>query len=185
MSGFLKFIDLKLHKENLLALIALIISVVFIKIFNLSSIPENSFLENIQLIALLAGFFACLKTKKYKTFFTFLALVFLLMFAREISYGRVFIDESQVHFNKKLCHILVGIYIGASVLYALIKKIWVDIIDIIKNIAHPVWTFLASFGCVLIQIIAEKHLENTCVEETVELILYTLMVVLVLIYRKK
>ena len=153
-----------------MALIALIISVVFIKIFNLTSIPENSFLENIQLVALLAGF---------------LALVFLLMFAREISYGRVFIDESQVHFNKKLCHILVGIYMGASVLYALIKKIWVDIIDIIKNIAHPIWTFLASFGCVLIQIIAEKHLENTCAEETVELILYTLMVVLVLIYRKK
>ena len=107
------------------------------------------------------------------------------MFAREISYGRVFIDENQVHFNKKLCHIIVGIYIGASVLYALIKKIWIDIIDMIKNIAHPIWTFLASFACVFIQIFSEKHLHNTCIEETTELILYTLMVVLVLIYRKK
>ena len=185
MSGFLKFIDLKLHKENLLALIALIVSVVFIKIFNLSSIPENSFLENIQLVALLAGFFACLKTKKYKTFFTFLALVFLLMFAREISYGRVFIDESQVHFNKKLCHILVGIYIGASVLYALIKKIWVDIIEIIKNIAFPFWTFLASIICVIVQIYSEGNLHNSCIEETAEFMLYSLMVALILIYRKK
>ena len=71
--------------------------------------------------------------KKYKTFFTFLALAMLLMFAREISYGRVFVDENVIHFNKKLCHILVGIYIGASVLYALIKKVWVDIINIIKT----------------------------------------------------
>lgn len=185
MSWFIKVLDFKFHKENILALIALIISIIFIKIFNLSEILENSFLENIQLIALLAGFFACLKTKKYKTFFTFLALIFLLMFAREISYGRVFIDESQVHFNKKLCHILVGIYMGASVLYALIKKIWVDIVDIIKNIAHPIWTFLASFACVFIQIFSEKHLHNSCIEETAELILYTLMVVLVLVYRKK
>ena len=185
MSKLLKIFDFKFYKENYLALIALIVSIIFIKIFNLTSIPENSFLENIQLVALLGGFIACLKTKKYKTFFTFLALVFLLMFAREISYGRVFVDETQFHFNKKLCHIIVGIYMGLSVLYALIKKIWVDIIDIIKNIAFPIWTFLASFGCVLIQIIAEKHLENTCIEETVELILYTLMVVLVLIYREK
>lgn len=180
-----KFLDFKFYKENYLALIALIISFAFIKIFNLESIEENSFLENMQLIALLGGFFASLKTKKYKTFFTFLALIMLLMFAREISYGRVFIDENVVNFNKKLCHILVGIYIGASVLYALIKKIWMDIIEIIKNIAFPFWTFFASIACVIIQIYSEGHLHNSCIEETAEFMLYSLMVALILIYRKK
>jgi len=96
----MKFLDFKFYKENYLAILALIIGVIFIKIFNLVEIQENSFLENIQLVALFAGFIACIKTKKYKTFFTFLALVMLLMFAREISYGRVFIDENVVHFNK-------------------------------------------------------------------------------------
>ena len=123
----IKFLDFKFYKENYLVVVALIVSVVFIKIFNLNEILENSFLENIQLLALFGGFVACLKTKKYKTFFTFLALILLLMFAREISYGRVFIDETQIAFNKKLCHIIVGIYITVSILYALVKKIWIDI----------------------------------------------------------
>jgi hypothetical protein len=107
------------------------------------------------------------------------------MFAREISYGRVFIDESQIHFNKKLCHILVGIYIGAGVLYALIKKIWIDVINIIKNIKFPIWTFLIAIACVLIQILSEKTLHNSLIEETVELMLYCAMVALVLIHKKK
>ena len=181
----MKFLDFKFYKENYLAIIALIISIIFIKIFNLVEIQENSFLENIQLVALFAGFIACIKTKKYKTFFTFLALVMLLMFAREISYGRVFVDENVVHFNKKLCHILVGVYIGASVLYAIIKKIWVDIIEIIKNIAFPFWTFFASILCVVVQIYSEGNLHNSCIEETAEFMLYSLILALILIYRKK
>ena len=185
MKKIIKMIDFKLHKEDLLALLALVFSIVFIKIFNLSSIEENSILENVQLVALFAGFVASLRTKKYKVFFNFLAMVLFLMFMREISYGRVFIDETQITFNKHLAHILIGIYIGIGVLYALIKKIWVDVINIIKNITHPIWTFLMSFGCVLAQIISEKTLHNTCVEETVELILYSLIVSLVLIYSSK
>lgn len=180
-----KILDFKFYKENFLALIALIISIVFIKALNLSEILENSFLENLQLIALLAGFYVSIKTKKYKIFFTFLALLMLLMFAREISYGRVFIDENVVNFNKKICHIIVGVYIGASILYALIKKMWVDVIEIIKSVAFPVWTFLLSFGCVFIQIYSEKYMHNSCIEETAEFMLYTLMLSLILIYRKK
>ena len=178
-------LDFKFYKENLLIVLSLIVSMVFIKVFNLESIEENTLLENLQLVALLGGFFVSIKTKKYKTFFTFLAMLFLLMFAREISYGRVFINEEIVHFNKKLCHILVGIYIGLGVSYALIKKIWVDIIDMIKNIKFPIWTILISVLCVLIQIISEKTLHNSCIEETVELMLYCSMIVLVLIYKKK
>lgn len=177
--------DFKFYKENFLIILSLIISIVFIKIFNLETIEENTLLENLQLVALLGVFFVSIKTKNHKTFFTFLAMLFLLMFAREVSYGRVFIDEEIVHFNKKLCHILVGIYIGIGVLYALIKKIWIDVINMIKNIKFPIWTFLIAILCVLIQIISEKTLHNSCIEETVELMLYCSMVVLVLIYKKK
>ena len=197
MSNFLnKILDFKFYKENYLVLLALVFSVFFIKIFNLSHIIENSTLENIQLIALFAGFIFCFKTKKYKTFFTFLALILFLMMARELSYGRVFFaripGESAdgiypwSHFKYGyLAHIIIGIYIGLSVLYALIKKIWVDIIDIIKNIAFPFWTFLISFGCVFVQLFSEKVLHNSCVEETAEFMLYCSILVLILIYRKK
>ncbi len=181
----LKFLDFKFYKENYIAIIALIFSVAFIKIFNLQEIQENTLLENMQLLALFGGFIASVKTKNYKVFFTFLAMLLLLMFAREISYGRVFIDESVVHFNKKLCHIIVGAYIGLGILYSLIKKIWIDIINIIKNIKFPFWTFLMSFGCVFIQLASEKFLQNTCIEETVEFMLYCLILSLILIYSKK
>ena len=177
--------DFKFYKENFLIILSLIVSIVFIKIFNLETIEENTLLENLQLAALFGGFFVSIKTKNHKTFFTFLAMLFLLMLAREVSYGRVFINEEVVHFNKKLCHILVGIYIGIGILYALIKKIWIDIINMIKNIKFPIWTFLIAILCVLIQIISEKTLHNSCIEETVELMLYCTMVVLVLIYKKK
>ncbi|MBQ8635064.1 hypothetical protein IJ425_02805 [bacterium] len=181
----LKLLDFKFYKENYIAIFALAISIFFIKIFNLQYIEENTLLENLQLIALLGGFIASIKAKNYKIFFTFLALVLFLMFMREISYGRVFIDETQVHFNKKLCHILVGIYISFGVLFALIKKIWVDIKNIIKNIKFPFWTFLMSFGCVLVQILSEEFLNNTCIEETAEFMLYCLILALILIYSKK
>ena len=110
----LKVLDFKFYKENYIAIVALVFSVFFIKIFNLTQIDENTLLENIQLLALFGGFIASVKAKNYKIFFTFLGLIILLMLAREISYGRVFVDESVVHFNKKLCHILVGIYISVE-----------------------------------------------------------------------
>lgn len=181
----LKFLDFKFYKENYIAIVAMIFSVIFIKIFNLHDILENSLLENIQLLALFGGFVASIKAKNYKVFFTFLALLLLLMFAREISYGRVFIDETVVHFNKKLCHIIVGVYIGLGVLYSLIKKIWVDVINIIKNVKFPFWTFLLSFGCVFVQLASEKYLHNTCIEETAEFMLYCLILSLILIYKKQ
>lgn len=181
----LKILDFKFYKENYIAVLALVISVAFIKIFNLQYIEENSLLENLQLVALFLGFIASIKTKNYKTFFTFLALILILMFMREISYGRVFIDETQVHFNRKLCHILVGIYIASGTLWALINKIWIDIISMIKNIKFPIWTFLMSFGCVFAQLISEKYLDNTLIEETAEFMLYCLILSLILIYRKK
>jgi len=181
----LKILDFKFYKENFIIIVALIISILLIKILNLQTIEENSLLENFQLFALLGGFITSVKTKNYKIFFTFLALILLLMFAREISYGRVFIDESQIHFNKKLCHAIVGIYIGASVLFALIKKIWIDIINIIKNIKFPFWTFLMSFGCLFVQLLSEKFLQNTCIEETAEFMLYCSILTLILIYSKK
>ena len=181
----LKIFDFQFYKENYIAIVALIFSVVFIKIFNLHHIPENSLLENMQLIALFGGFIASVRAKNYKVFFTFLALLLLLMFAREISYGRVFIEGTDIPFNKKICHLIVGIYIALSALYAVIKKIWVDIINIVKNIKFPFWTFLMSFGCVFVQLLSEEYLQNTCIEETAEFMLYCLILSLILIYSKK
>ena len=194
MKKILEMLDFKIHKENLYALLALIFSILFIKIFNLDNILENSLLENIQLVALVAGFVVCLVTKKYKVFYTFLAMLLFLMFARELSYGRAIFGRipgmdgefyTWSHYKYGyLAHIIVGIYIAIGILYALIKKIWIDVIEMIKNVKFPIWTFLASFGCVFVQMYSEKYLHSTCIEETAEFVLYCLILSLILIYRK-
>ena len=194
MKKILEMLDFRFHKEDIFAVLALIFSILFIKIFNLDNILENSLLENIQLVALVAGFVVCLFTKKYKVFYTFLAMLLFLMFARELSYGRAIFGRipgmdgefyTWSHYKYGyLAHIIVGIYIAIGILYALIKKIWIDVIEMIKNVKFPIWTFLASFGCVFVQMYSEKYLHSTCIEETAEFVLYCLILSLILIYRK-
>jgi hypothetical protein len=70
-------------------------------------------------------------------------------------------------------------------LYGIIKKVWLDIINMIKTIKLPFWTFFMSFGCVLLQIFSEKTLHDTRIEETIEFAIYCLIIALILIYRKK
>ena len=185
MHKFLTVLDFKPYTENIISLVALVFSVIFVKFFNLVEILENSTLENVQLIFLFGAFVFCFFAKKNKTLFNFAATVLFLMFMREISYGRVFVDETQVVFNKHLAHILVGVYISLSVLYALIKKIWVDVADIFKRIKFPVWTFLGCAASVILQLISEEFWHNSVIEETAELVLYGFIFAFVLIYLKQ
>ena len=60
-----------------------------------------------------------------------------------------------------------------------------NIANIISTIKFPVWTFLASFVCVVAQLLSEKNWHNSCIEETAEFILYSLILALILIYKKQ
>ena len=112
-----------------------------------------------------------------------------------MSYGRVIfcaVPDNPHEFYKWshykygwLAHVFIGIYIGAGVLWALLNKIWLDIIDIFKNVKIPVITFLIAFAAIIVQLYSEKHLENTIIEETAELIIYCTALSLVLIYYNK
>ena len=185
MHKILTVLDFKPHAQNTISLFALVFSVFFVRFFNLTEILENTTLENMQLIFLFVAFVACFFAKKNKTVFNFGAIILFLMFMREISYGRVFVDETQIVFNKHLAHILVGIYIGLGVLYALIKKIWIDIIDIFKRIKFPVWSFLGCVVSVSLQLISEEFWHNSIIEETAELVLYGFILAFVLVYLKQ
>jgi len=188
-------LDFSFKKSDLITLFALIGCYLFVKISGIVEIYENSLLENTQLIPLIAGSIVCFRAKNHKVFFRFVALILILAFFRELSYGRVIfcaVPDAPHEFYKWshykygwLAHVIIGIYIGLSVLWALINKIWVDIIDIIKKVKFPVWTFLIVFVAILIQLYSEKHLENTIIEETAELIIYCSALSLCLIYSKK
>lgn len=195
MKKLLTILDFKFHNENYISLLALIFSIIFIKIFNLVEILENTLLENSQVIILLIGFIACFFAKKNKTLFNFIAFVLFLMLARELSYGRAIFcqyPDNPHEFYKwshyqygYLAHIFVGLYIVVGILYALINKIWIDIKNIFKSIKFPIWTFFGCVFCTFLQLFSEKYWHNTIIEETSELILYSFILAFVLIYLKQ
>ncbi len=192
----LKKIDFSFQKVNFLAVIALIFTIVFVLVFNIQEIEENSLLENFQCIALILGFFYCIFSKSpFKKLFIFGALIFFLMFAREISYGRVIFAQidgqpnqfhSWSHFKYGyLAHIIIGAYIAFCALFALINKLWISAYELIKKVNFPFLPFFICAISVFVQLFSEKYLHNTIVEETSELILYFSLFAICYIYSKK
>jgi len=191
-----KFLDFSFHKMNFLAVLVLVVSVIWVKFFNIVEIQENTIYENISVVPLIAGIIICIKAKKHKVFFNFAALILFLFIAREFSYGRVpfcaiegtnghdFYPWSHYKYGY-LANIFVGIYIVLSILYALINKIWIDVIDIVKKTTIPFWSFILIFICIFIQEVSEHSFENTVVEEISEFVIYTLAFVIIWIYQQK
>ncbi len=191
-----KYIDFSIDKINLLAALVLILSFLWAKVFNISSVEENTIYENIAVLPLIVGIFVCIKSKNHKVFFNFIALILFLALAREFSYGRVpfcAIEGTNGHMFYPwkhykygfLAHIIVALYIASGIIYAIVNKIWVDIIEIFKKTAIPFWSFFSAFVCIFIQEYSEHALDNTVIEEIMEFTIYTLTFAIVWIYFKK
>ncbi len=190
----LQYLDFNFQKTDSIAIFLLILSISYIKIFNITEIYENSLLENIALIPLIISIIICFRFKKHKVFFNVLALFLILMILRELSYGRVIFCQipnqpnefySWSHYKYGyLAHVGVGIYIFIIALYGILNKIWLDTKKIIKKIKFPIWTFSLGFIFTILQIYFEKT-HNTCGEETVELALYCIILSLCITYTKK
>ncbi len=196
MTKIKNFFSFKFDKENIIALLALVFSIIYIKIFSLHQIYENSFLENTQLIVLFLAFCFCFKVKKYKVLFNVIKMVLILMFLRETSYGRVFFahiegggpeDFYQLSHYKYgfLVNIIVGLYVASIALYGVVKKVWLDIKSIILSFKMPFWMMLEAFAFIFIQILSEEFLDNTLIEETMELMLYSLILGIIIYYKKE
>lgn len=194
MFKFIKALDLRFFNANYISIVALILSIIFIKLMNITEILENSLLENVQLVALFAAFVACFFVKKHKPLFYFIAMVLFLMFTRELNNGRAIFCQypdnphefyTWSHYKYGwLAHIIIGVYMGLVGIYGIVKKIWKNIKEIFDNIKFPFWTFFGCLLCTIAQIIAEEK-NNTCIEETSELVLYCLVLAFILIYKKQ
>lgn len=183
------------QKEIAVAFTALIFSIVTVRIFNIVEIYENSLLENTQLIVLMIAFFFCFSVKKNKVLFRVIAIVLFLMFMREISYGRAIFamipeeGPNAMHPWRDykygwIANYVVGLYIALGSIYAIINKVWIDAIFVLKKVKIPFFEIFCCCLCVLLQIISETSLHSTVIEETAELVLYSLILALILIYKK-
>ena len=171
--------------------------VAILKLMGINEIPENSLVENIQLIALFVGIVFCFLTRnntEYKTMNRFIAMILFLMFLREISYGRCIfcqIDGNPHEFYPwkhykygYLAHVFVGLYIAIIALYGIINKIWLSAWNALKTVKFPVISAILAIISVIIQLYAEKVAASTFIEEIAELSLYMLIASVIYYYNK-
>lgn len=195
MEKVLKFVDFKYFWNVLIALAIFAVCMLLIHFFNVEDIYENTLLENTQLIVLAGAFIMCLKAKNNKVLFNFGAMVIFLMFMREISYGRCLFaqmpDNPHMFYHWShykygwLAHVIIGIYIACSCLYAIVNKIWLDVKNVFQNVRFPFWDLVVMALFVVFQMLGEKVLDSTCLEETAEFSLYCAIFALVYYYRKR
>lgn len=193
MKKIKKYIDFDFKKTDLVGLFAVILCFIFVEFFNITEIEENTVLENLQLIPLIIGAIFCFRAKNHKPFYYIIALLLILFFMRELSYGRVlfasipgsphdFYPWSYYKYGY-LANIIIGIYLGLIFLYGIINKVWNNIFSIIKQVKFPLWTFLTTLIFIITEIIGES-IHNSVVEEMSELAIYCLTLSICLIYLK-
>jgi len=195
MEKIFRFIDFKYFKNSVITLVIFVLGLILCRIFNIDYIPENSLLENLQLIALIAGFILCLRAKDHKVLFRFGAMVIFLMIMRELSYGRCIFcqlpDDPHAFYPWShykygwLAHVIVGFYIACTFVYAIINKIWIDIKNVFEKVRFPFWDLAVMAFFTVMQLLGEKTLDSTVLEETAEFSLYCAIFALVYYFYKK
>ena len=189
-----KFFDFGFHPLNILPFIVFGISLLWIKFFNITAIYENSWYENTAIIPLIIAIIMCFRSKKHKVFFNVLAMLLILAIAREFSYGRVLFAQipnthsyySWSHYKYGyLAHVVVWLYVAWMAIYALVKKIWVDIKNILIETTMPFWSFFFLIITIGLQYYSEHILHYDMGEEVLEYMIYTFIFVIVYIYMKK
>lgn len=195
MEKICRFVDFKYIKNSAVSLAIFAICLILLYLFNVDYIPENSLLENIQLIALVGGFVLCLKAKNHKVLFRFGAMAIFLMIMRELSYGRCIFcqlpDDPHMFYPWShykygwLAHVIVGIYIAGAFIYAIVNKIWIDIKDVFNKARFPFWDLVIMAFFTVMQLLGEKTLDSTVLEETAEFSLYCAICALVYYFYKR
>lgn len=189
MKNLKEYLEIKPQKSDLIIVFAILFLVIILKLIGINDIPENSLVENFQLIVLGAGGIYCLmqraKNPEFKALNTFFALVLFLMFMREISYGRCifcWIDGNPHEFYKwshykygYLVHVFIGLYIAAIAIYAIVNKLWFAAYKALCNVKAPVITFLLTVISLIVQLYSEKVGVSTFNEEISELAMYLLI----------
>ena len=155
---------------------------------------ENGLFENIQMVLLFISCGFALKTQnmEHKKFFTFVFLVLTILILREINCGRTiffaipgqenaFYSWKQIKYGW-LAHPIYGAYMTLVGIYFLKNKIYLNLINIIKNYKLPIWNILLMLTGMALATYAEEVTHNAIMEEITEMLFYTALCSIIYCY---
>ena len=156
---------------------------------------ENGLLESIQMVVLFGIMGLCFTAKTNKKFFRFGALILTILMIREVNCGRILFfhipgtENSYYPWREirygYLVHPIYGTYIGLIALFFILKKHYLTLWKMVKEVRFPVWNvLLACFG-MFMGAIAEKATNNNFIfEESFELLFYVSLAGIVYLYSR-
>ena len=156
---------------------------------------ENGLLESIQMVVLFGIMGLCFTAKTNKKFFRFCALILTILMIREVNCGRTLFfhipgtENSYYPWREirygYLVHPIYGTYIGLIALFFILKKHYLTLWTMVKEVRFPVWNvLLACFG-MFMGAIAEKATNNNFIfEESFELLFYVSLAGIVYLYSR-
>ena len=188
------YCDFRFKPVTIASVLTVILSIPCIKYMPLQFGWENGPLENLQMLVLFAGMIIAFRAKENKKFFNFAALVLIILALREVNCGRTIFfpipGEINEYYTWKqlkygwLAHPLYGLYMTYVGLYFIIKKAYLELYTLIKNVKFPVWDILFMFLGIGCGMYAEKALNNCVVEECAELLFYVALISIIWTYTR-
>ena len=159
---------------------------------------ENHVLENIQMTVLFIMVYLSATSKVNKRFFNFVILILSILIIREVNCGRTLFFPIEGEYHKyyswrdlpnpylgKIAHGLYGTWIGIVALIFIVKKIYLDLWKMAKNIRFPFWNLAFASFAMFMGAIAEKLTNNNFVfEEGFELFFYVSLMGFVWLYSR-
>ncbi|MDR2208761.1 MAG: hypothetical protein LBE22_07315 [Azoarcus sp.] len=193
--AFIKRLDFSIRKECIYGLVWLALIPLIHTFFPDHVFGENSYIENMQLAVIVAAAIISLKISRAEQnikIFTFIFMLSIIFFLREVSHFRVFLppSESTKRFSKWvevfpeygfLVPLAYKIFIG-YVAYYLFFKCRKAVFLYIKNARIPVFeTALATIGIVAATV-SESLFHNEKGEELFEMLFYIEFAAIIWIY---
>lgn len=190
-----KNFDFKLSITDILCIAIILLAIPGIMYLPVKFGYENGFIENLQIIVLFTSCYYAIRAKENRKFFNLVLMFLGILLLREVNCGRTiffpipgvenaFYSWKDIKYGW-LAHPLFGIYIGATVLYGLWNKFYIDLWNILKKTKLPFWSILFLIIGIVLSLVAEKCTHNFLFEEFSELLMYISLLSIIKKYSQK
>ncbi len=181
-AGLKNRVDFKFHPVTILPLLVLLLTLPACLWLPVEYSYENCFIENFQLVIILAAFIICIKAKNDKLFFNTLALVMIILFLREINCGRTvffhipgggyndFYSWKEIPYGY-LAHPIYGAFIALSGLYFILTKSYKTLWNYFLSAKISVYNWIFVAIGIIFGLLGEKW-SMPMLEEMTETLFY-------------